>query len=140
MQTQGTVLKCSTAASTTTFGVTIGKIRNLSRTGVEATDVETHTLDDAPNMTSEPGWINPGEFAITVLYAPDSTTLTVGHHILNSMFKNRVTGTFKLIHPTTTITEEFNAWVKGIGREYPLDGFIAQDYTLRVTGASGLST
>lgn len=137
MLTIGTVLKCSTAG-TTTYGTTVGKIRNLNRSGIEATDVEIHTLDDAPNMTFEPGWLNAGEFAITVLYS--ASTTADFHTKLNSLFTGRVTAKWQLIHATTTIVEEFTGYVKSIGRDFPLDGFVAQDFTIKLTGAVGLTT
>jgi hypothetical protein len=133
----GTVLKCSTAG-TTTFGQTIGQIRGISRSGLSVSPIETHTLDDAPNMTFAPGWVDGGELEIRVAYDPGTTSLA--HVVLNSMFLNRVTGKWKFIAPTTTITEEFDGFITGVERPVEMDGLIEQTFTAKVTGAPGLTT
>lgn len=133
----GTVLKCSTAG-TTTYGLTIGQVRGITRSGMSVASIETHTLDDAPNMTFAPGWIDGGELSIRTAYDPGSTG--TAHAALNSMFMGRVTPKWMLIHPTTTIVEQFDAFITGVERPIEQDGLIEQTFTCKVTGSPALST
>lgn len=134
----GTVLKCSTSAGTTTFGTTIGQVRGITRSGISVASIETYTLDDAPNMTFAPGWVDGGELSVRVAY--DGSSTTIAHVVLNALMLGRVTGHFQLIHPTTTIKEEFSAFITGVERPIEQDALIEQTFTMKVTGAPGLST
>lgn len=131
----GTVLKCSTAG-TTTYGITVGQVRSISRSGIAVDSIETFTLDDAPNKTFAPGWVDGGELSIRTAYDPSTT---IGHSQLNTLMTNRVTAKWKIILPTTTLIDEFDAFITGVERPIEQDGLIEQTFTCKVTGAPGLT-
>lgn len=131
----GTVLKCSTAG-TTTYGLTVGQVRSVNRSGVSVDAVETSTLDDAPNKTFAAGWVDGGELGFEVAYDPSTT---IGHSQLNTLLTGRVMCKWKLILPTTTLFEEFDGFVSGVDRPIEQASLIVQTFTVKVSGAPGLT-
>lgn len=125
--------------TTTTGDAAIGQILSINGPGVDFADVDTTTMDSSSNYrTFVPGLGDPGEITVSLLYDPGAVT----HKRLAYYAGQRSTKAFKLYHGTTAAGDEdtFSAHVKGIGREIPMDGMIACDFTLKVTGKPGYST
>lgn len=132
----GTVLQCSTAASTSGY-ITLANVRNISRSGTQGTVIDVSTLDDADYYkTKAGGRVEPGQVTIGTIYDPADTT----HKKLNSMMKNRTVGRWKLIFGSTTIFETWLGFVNGLGVEHPFDDAVAGDVTIEVTGDPGFTT
>ena len=124
--------------TTTTGDANIGQIRSISGPGVSGSDVDTTTLDSSSNYrTFVAGLLDPGEVTINLVYAPT----TVSHKRLVYYMSQRSTKGFKVYHGSTAGTEQtFSAYIKGMGREIPLDDLITGDLTLKVTGKPGYTT
>ena len=123
----------SILAVTTTTGLTeIGYIRNISGPGVTANDVDTTTLDSSSNYrTFACGLLDPGEVTFGTVY--DSTSLM--HSRLAYYMGQKTAKTFTVYHGSSSSdTDAFVAYVKGMSREIPLDDVISCDFTLKVTG------
>lgn len=58
------------------------------------------------------------------------------------MMGQRMNKAWKLYHGTTVAADEdtFNAYVKSVGREIPMDDVITADFTLKVSGLPGYTT
>lgn len=129
----------SALSVTTTTGETlIAQIRSISGPGVQADDVDTTTLDSSSNYrTFAAGLLNAGEVTAQLVYDPSNLT----HQRLNTYMNARSSKTFKAYHGSTTgVAETFTAYVKGMGREIPLDDLITCDATFKVSGSAGYST
>jgi hypothetical protein len=124
--------------TTTTGAAEIGQIRNISGPGVSANDVDTTCLDSSSNYrTFSCGLLDPGEVTFGVAYDPTMTT----HKRLAEYMGTRSAKTFTVYHASSTgDTDAFTAYVKGMGREIPLDDLITCDYTLKVTGIPAYTT
>ena len=124
---------------TTTTGATeIGQIRNISGPGVTATDVDTTTMDSSTNYrTFSAGLLDAGEVTFGTVYDPGSVT----HKRLAEYMGNRSEKAFTVYHGSSTgDTDAFQAYVKGMSREIPMDDVITCDFTLKVTGIPGYTT
>lgn len=124
--------------TTTTGAAEIGQIRNISGPGVSANDVDTTTIDSSSNYrTFACGLLDPGEVSFGVIYDPANSM----HKRLAYYAGQRITKTFTVYHASSTgDTDAFTAYVKGIGREIPLDDVITADITLKVSGVPGYTT
>lgn len=128
-----TVLKCSTDGSTT-YGITLGQIISISGPNVSANDIDLSTLDSTSIfMQFAKGMVDPGEVVATVAW--DGSTDT-GQKAAHELLRNQIVAGWKMIFPTTTITEEFMGYVKGIGREVSIQDLISAPITIKVTGDS----
>jgi hypothetical protein len=126
------------AVTTTTGLAEIGQIRNISGPGASANDIDTTTLDSSSNYrTFTCGLIDPGEVTFGVAYDPTNLL----HKRLAYYMGMKSTKTFTVYHASSTgDTDAFSAYVKGMGREIPLDDLITCDYTLKVTGKPAYTT
>ena len=126
------------AVTTTTGATEIGQIRNISGPGVSANDVDTTTLDSSSNYsTFACGLLDPGEVSFSVIYDPADSM----HQRLAYYAGQRSSKTFTVYHASSTgDTDAFTAYVKGLGREIPLDDVISADITLKVSGTPGYTT
>jgi len=124
--------------TTTTGDANIAQLRNISGPGVTASDVDTTTMDSSTNYrTFVAGLLDSGEVSATMVY---STTAVTHKRLAYYMGQRSVKG-FKLYHGSTAGTEQtFSAYIKGLGREIPMDDVITADLTLKVTGKPGYST
>lgn len=122
-----------TIATTTGGSTAIGQIRNaIDGPGTDQTDVDTTTFDSSTNFrTFVPGLIDPGELTFQLVYDPD----LAGHKRLARYHSdNRVT-TFTLTHNSTSSdTDVFTGYVKGISRSIPIDDVMQCDVTVKVSG------
>jgi hypothetical protein len=128
--------------TTTTAETDIGQIRNISGPGASFNDVDTTTLDSSSNYrTFTPGLGDPGEVTFSVIYDTTSAAATMMHVRLTQYMNARSAKTFKAYHGSSTgDVSTFSAYVKGMGREIPLDDVITCDFTLKVSGLPGYST
>ena len=126
------------AVATTTGAAEIGQVRNISGPGVSANDVDTTCLDSTSNYrTFSCGLLDPGEVTFGVAYDPALTA----HKRLAFYMGQRSAKTFTVYHGSSTgDTDAFVAYVKGLGREIPLDDLITADITLKVTGIPAYTT
>lgn len=131
----GTVLMMSTDG-TTTYGQTIGQLRGISGPNSEADDIETSTLDSTTFRTFTPSLINPGELSLDIAY-DFANAVQKG---LASQFKSRDETKFKVIFPTTTVSEEFAGYIKSIGREIPRDDLMTRTVVIKISGDPGFQT
>jgi len=125
-------------ATTTGGSLEIGQIRSISGPGVSGADVDTTTLDSSSNYrTFVSGLLDPGEVTINTIY--DSTN--IGHARLCYYAGQKLTKTYTVYHGSSAgDSDAFVAYVKGIGREIPLDDVITCDFTFKVTGIPGYTT
>ena len=127
------------AIATTTGGeVNIAQVRNISGPGVSANDVDTTCLDSSSNYrTFTCGLLDPGEVTFGLAY--DSTSAT--HTRLARYMGARLSTTFWVFEGSTAGSKsEFAGYVKGLGREIPLDDLITCDVTVKVSGTPGYAT
>ena len=124
--------------TTTTGDANIAQIRNFGGPSASFGDVDTTTLDSSSNYrTFVPGLGDPGEVTLALVYDPTAIT----HKRLTYYMGQRSVKGFKVYHGSTAGTEQtFNAYVKSLGRETPLDNLITADVTLKVTGKPGYTT
>lgn len=126
--------------TTTTGDAAIAQVVSINGPGVDFPEVDTTTMDSSSNYrTSVPGLGNPGDVTLSLQYDPAAVT----HKRLAYYMGQRSTKAFKLYQGGSTAANDedaFSAWVKGMGREIPLDGMITCDVTLHVTGKPGYST
>jgi len=125
------------ATTSTGLEVVVGKLRNISGPGVSGTDVDTTCMDGATNYrTFIGGLLDPGEVTAGLVYDPADTTQTR----LARWMGNRYVATWIVTHGSTTTTETFTGYVKGLSREIPLDDVITADVTIKVTADPGYTT
>ena len=127
------------AVSTSTGGeVNIAQVRNISGPGVSANDVDTTCLDSTSNYrTFTCGLLDPGEVTFSLVY--DSTAAS--HTRLVRYMNARTSTTFWVMEGSSGGTKtEFDGYVKGLGREVPLDDLITCDVTVKVSGTPGYTT
>lgn len=124
--------------TTTTGAAEIGQVRSISGPGVSANDVDTTCLDSSSNYrTFSPGLLDPGEVTMNIVYDPTATAIKR----LTEYAGTRASKTFTIYHASSTgDTDAFTGYVKGIGREIPLDDLITADFTVKVTGLPGYTT
>ncbi len=125
--------------TTSTGDLAIGQLRSMSGPGVDFADVDTTCMDSSSNYrTFVPGLGDPGEFTFSVVY--DTTSLS--HSKLCWMMGQRMNKAWILFHGTTAAADSdtFNAYVKSVGREIPMDDVITADFTLKVSGLPGYTT
>ena len=128
----GTVLKCSTAG-TTTYGVTVGQIVSIDGPNASAADVDVTTIDAGTQFRQfKRGMVDPGELSLSIAWDPS----TSDQKALNALLRNGTTAKWMMIAPTTTIYEEFDGYVKGIGRSIALDQMTVSPVTIKVTADS----
>lgn len=128
----GTVLKCSTAG-TTTYGVTVGQIVSIDGPNASAADIDVTTLDSGSNFRQfKRGLVDMGELALQIAWDPSTTE----QKALNALLRNGTTAKWMMVAPTTTIYEEFDGYVKGIGRSIALDAMTVSPVTIKVTADS----
>lgn len=124
--------------TTTTAATEVGQIRNISGPGVSGNDVDTTCLDSSTNYrTFSSGLLDAGEVTFGVVYDPAN----VSHKRLTYYMGQRSEKTFIVYHGSSTgDTDQFQAYVKGMSREIPLDDLITCDITLKVSGIPGYTT
>ena len=129
----------SILAVTTTTGLTeIGYIRNISGPGVTANDVDTTTLDSSSNYrTFAAGLLDPGEVTFGLVYDPTAAS----HTRLARYMDTRYLATWKVMEGSSAGTlTTFTGYIKGMGREVPMDDVITCDVTVKVSGKPGYTT
>lgn len=129
----GTVLKCSTAG-TTTFGVTLAQIRSISGPSASADDIDVSTLDGGLFKQFHKGLVDGGEVGLDLVY--DCTS----HAKISSLLGTTTAAKWKVILPVTTQTEEFDGYLKGLDRVIPVDGAMTATATIKVNGNPGYTT
>lgn len=125
-------------ATTTGGEVNIAQVRNISGPGVSGNDVDDTTMDSSSNYrTFQCGLLDPGEVSCSIVY--DSTAAS--HSRLVRYMNTRYSATWKVAEVSTggTVTT-FSGYVKGMGREIPLDDVITCDVTIKVSGIAGYTT
>lgn len=126
------------AVATTTGGsVTIAQIRSISGPGSDADMVDTTTLDSSTYYrTFIPGLTDPGELSFELVY----DTTAASHTKLQDYHDRRIGVNYTLTYPTTTNSQTFFAYVKGLSLEIPLDDLVVQTVTLKISGDPGWSS
>ena len=117
----------------------VAQIRNaISGPGVSFADVDTTTLDSSSNYrTFVAGLGDPGEITFQLVYDPAAAS----HKMLARAAQNRTMKVWTVYFGSSTgDTDVFSAYVKGLGREIPLDDLITCDVTMHVTGKPGYTT
>lgn len=116
----------------------IAQLTGISGPGSDFPEVDTTTMDSSSNYrTSVPGLGDPGDITLPMMYDP----ALASHKILAEAALNRTTKVWTVYHGSSTgDTDVFSAWVKGIGREIPMDNMITADVTLHITGIPGWTT
>ena len=116
----------------------VGQVKSIGGPSASFGDVDTTTLDSSSNYrTFVPGLGDPGEVTMALVYDPTMAS----HKMLARAAQNRTEKVWTFYHGSSTgDTDVFNATVKSIGRETPLDNLITADVTLKVTGKPGYTT
>ena len=124
--------------TTTTGDLNLGSVRKIGGPSVSFNDIDTTCMDSSSNYkTFVAGLGDPGEVTVSLVYDPTNT----GHKRLAYYAGQRSVKTFKHYHGSTGGTEQtFSAYVKGYGRETPMDDLITSDVTLKVSGKPGYTT
>lgn len=110
----------------------LAQVRSITGPGVSFDDVDTTCLDSSTNYrTFVAGLGDGGEVTLGLVYDPTHAS----HKILASAALGRTTKTFTVYHGSSTgDTDVFEAYVKGVSREIPMDNVITCDVTLKVDG------
>ena len=133
----GTLLKVGDGNSPETF-YTIAGVRDIDGPGTSVDEEETTSHStSSPHRTFAPTLIDDGEISFEILYQPQhathSRTSTYG---LEYLFQNRLTRSFRIVVPDPSLTtREFDGFVKEFGEEYPVDGLIMRQVTIRFASA-----
>mgnify|MGYP001565766737 FL=1 len=116
----------------------VAQILSISGPGVSFNDIDTTTLDSSSNYrTFASGLGDPGEVTFGLVYDPTHAS----HKMLARAAQNRTQKTWTAYHGSSTgDTDVFEAYVKGLGREIPMDDVISCDVTMHVTGLPGYTT
>lgn len=116
----------------------VGQVKSIGGPSAAFGDVDTTTLDSSTNYrTFVPGLGDPGEVTLALVYDPTLAS----HRMLARAAQNRTEKAWTFYHGSSTgDTDVFNAFVKSVGRETPLDNLITADVTLKVTGKPGYTT
>lgn len=114
----------------------IGQIRSISGPGVDFADVDTTCMDSTSNYrTFTPGLGDGGEVTLALVYDP------AAHAPLCNHMGARTVKYWTIYHGSSGgDSDVFYAYIKGIGREIPMDDLITADVTLKVTGIPGYTT
>lgn len=126
----GSLLGTSTGA--------IGQVVSISHAGMESADVETTALDSTTNFRQyKPGLQEPGEITFQVQY--DKTLAS--HKALTAHFvsQNALDGFYIGFNGSTSDTDVFSGYVKGMPREVPLGELMTCTFTVKLSGAPGLT-
>lgn len=122
----------------TSTGV-IAQVVSISHGGLATNDVEVTTLDSTNNYRSFlPGILDSGEVTLELVY----DKVSASHVALHRYWSQRTTLTGLALHITgsSSDSDAFSGYVKGIDRTIPLDDRISATVTLKVTGTAGLTT
>ena len=116
----------------------LAQVRSISGPGVSFGDVDTTCMDSSTNYrTFVPGLGDGGEVTIGLVYDPTANS----HKILATAALGRTTKTFTVYHGSSTgDSDVFEAYVKGISREIPMDDIITADVTLKCAATPGYTT
>lgn len=136
----GTLLKVGDGNSPQTF-YTIAGVRDIDGPSASVDEEETTSHSTgSPHRTFAPTLIDDGEISFEILYQPQhpthSLTSTYG---LEFLFQNRIVRAFRITVPDPSLTtREFDGFVKEFGEEYPVDGLILRQVTIRFASAPEL--
>lgn len=133
----GATLSIGTSEGSSTFTVVAGLISLPGPDGT-ADDIDTSTIDNATFFkTFQRGQVDPGEMSLVMGYGSTDAS----QQQMVTAYKTGEVRSWKVTPPTTANSEEFNAYVKGMGRAIEKDSFITRPATLKVSGDPGfLST
>ena len=129
----GTTLSIGTSEGSSTFTEVAGLISLPGPDGT-ADDIDTSTLDNATLFkTFQRGQVDPGEMTLTLGFG----SADASQKQIVTAYKDGTIRSWKVTPPTTANSEEFDAYVKGMGRVIEKDSFMTRTVTLKVTGDPG---
>ena len=115
----------------------VGQIFDISGPNVSSDDIDVSSMDQSDNYkTFLRGMADGGEVTFS-LFADPADAQQVS---LAAALDSGTTQAFALNFPTTTINIGFSAYVNGMSSSYPIDGAIARDVALKVSGDPGYTS
>lgn len=139
--TFGTLIQVGDGLSPQTFS-TINQVGNITGPkSVAAVKETTAHSSQIPHRTWIPTLIDDGQLAFPIFYNPaDATHNLTPPFGLEYLYTNRLTRAFRLQETDPAATRrQFQGFVETYGENYPVDGVLMRDVTIRITSAPAIA-